>query len=191
MTAMRSGFSLTIHRHTESGSLNHVSIPKPTMSDYDGVTPVASPVQWFVRESKMAANKKDATEPIRLQASRYPNVDEGTSCTQASFKSGGQAFLYVGPQGVRFKAMFKLDASRAEAEKLAQADPDRYQTGSTAWVTARFSADEPLPTKLWQKWLDESYQLSQQGAKPKGAKKKSAKKKVKELKAAKAKAERR
>ena len=133
----------------------------------------------------MAASAQDPTEPIRLKASRYPNVDEGTSCTQASFKAGGQAFLYIGPQGGRFKAMFKLDASRAEADKLAQADPDRYQVGSTAWVTARFSVDEPMPKKLWQKWLDESYQLSQLGGKAKGAKKKAPKKKVTKPKAAK------
>ena len=41
----------------------------------------------------MAASKKDPTGPIRLKASRYPCVDEGTACTQSSFKTGKRAFL--------------------------------------------------------------------------------------------------
>ncbi len=108
----------------------------------------------------MPASKKDPTEPIRLKASRYPAVDEGTACTQSSFKTGKKAFLYIGMQGGRYKAMFKLKKSRPEAAKLAQKDPDCYEIGSTDWVTARFTADKPMPKKLWEKWLDESYHLS-------------------------------
>ena len=93
----------------------------------------------------MAARPKDPTEPIRQMASEFPDVAEGTSCTQGSFKVGKQAFLYIGPQGGRFKAMFKLDASRPDAERLATERPDDFQAGSTAWVTARFSADQPMP----------------------------------------------
>ena len=56
--------------------------------------------------------------------------------------------------------MFKLQKSLSEAARLAAKEPDRYEVGSTAWVTARFTADEPMPKKLWEKWLDESYELS-------------------------------
>ena len=130
---------------------------------------------------------KDPTQPIRDKASRYPHVDEGTACTQSSFKAGKKAFLFIGEQGGRYKAMFKLEKSRAEAEKLAKKHPDDFQVGSTAWVTARFSSDKPLSKKLWTKWLDESYQLSVGGgkkpttkasAKKKPIKKKPIKKKV-------------
>jgi predicted DNA-binding protein (MmcQ/YjbR family) len=107
---------------------------------------------------------KDATEPIRKRASQYPNVDEGTACTQSSFKSGGKAFLYIGDQGGRHKAMFKLQDSKLDATKLAKKNPDQIQVGSTAWVTARFTDEQPLPAKLWQKWLDESYSLCQSSA---------------------------
>jgi hypothetical protein len=103
---------------------------------------------------------KDPTEPIRRNASMYPDVDEGTSCTQSSFKTGGKAFLFVGEQGGRYKAMFKLKKSEAEAASLAKERPRDFQVGSGIWVTARFSSDKPLPEKLWQKWLDESYGLS-------------------------------
>ena len=106
------------------------------------------------------ARKSDPTEPIRLKASQYPEVDQGTACTQSSFKAAKKAFLYIGEQGGRYKAMFKLSTSMPKAEELAKSDPDRFQVGNTAWVTARFTAEEPLPVKLWKKWLDESYALS-------------------------------
>lgn len=133
----------------------------------------------------MAKSATDPTEPIRLKASAYPGVDEGTSCTQSSFKAGGTAFLYIGEQGGRCKAMFKLDASMAEASKLAKQHPDDYQVGSTSWVTARFTAEKPMPKRLWQKWLDESYALSAKApaskktaTRKKAAKKSAAKKKT-------------
>ena len=132
----------------------------------------------------MVISKKDPTEPIRLKASRYPAVDEGTACTQSSFKTGKRAFLYIGMQGGRYKAMFKLQKSMSEATKLAVKEPNRYEVGATAWVTARFTADKPMPRKLWEKWLDESYELSlasgtgKKSTKKKIPKKKTAKKKV-------------
>ena len=102
----------------------------------------------------------DPTEPIRAKAGQYPDVVEGTSCNQTSFKIGKTSFLFIGEQGGRYKAMFKLDASKPEAVALAAEQPDDYQAGSHIWVTTRFSAENPMPTKLWQKRLEESYQLS-------------------------------
>ncbi|MFT7617959.1 MAG: hypothetical protein ACI97A_001598 [Planctomycetota bacterium] len=129
----------------------------------------------------MAKSEKDPTEEIRLKASLYDDVDEGTSCTQSSFKNGKKAFLYIGMQGGRYKAMFKLDASLSEAKKLAEKEPDNYDAGSIGWVTARFTAEKPLPKKIWSKWLEESYTLS--STKKKSSKKKTAKKKIAKKKA--------
>ncbi len=103
---------------------------------------------------------EDPSEAIRVRASEYPEVDEGTSCTQSSFKTGGTAFLFIGEQGGRYKAMFKLKDSRDQAESLAAETPKDFQVGKGVWVTARFSAASPLPKRLWTKWLDESYELS-------------------------------
>lgn len=122
---------------------------------------------------------KDATDPIRKKAAKLSD-EQGTACTQASFKVNKKAFLFIGEQGGRHKAMFKLKASKSEAEKLAKKSPDDFQVGSTAWVTARFSDEHPLPKKVWEKWLKESYELSLAPAKKsskKSAKKKTAKKK--------------
>jgi hypothetical protein len=127
----------------------------------------------------MVGGTKDPTEPIRLKASRYPAVDAGTACTQSSFKTGKKAFLYIGMQGGRYKAMFKLQNSMLEATELAKKDPNRYEVGSNKWVTARFTADAPMPKKLWEKWLDESYALSlAPGTGRESAAKRTSKKKI-------------
>jgi YjbR len=119
----------------------------------------------------MMADDQDPTTPLRKAAAAFPSVTEGTSCNQTSFKAGKQSFLFVGPgpKGIGFKAMFKLKSSRREAEQLAADQPERFEVGSSAWVTTRFSADTPLPIAIWQKWLQESYELScPSGAKPRG-----------------------
>ncbi len=141
------------------------------------------------------ARAKDPTDPIRRKAAAFPAVDKGTSCTQSAFKSGKTAFLYIGPgtKGQGFKAMFKLERSMPQARKLAAKDPDRFGVGSTSWVTTRFTAEEPLPKSIWEKWLKESYELScDSGAKGKKTtvKKKTGKKKTAQKKAAKKKATR-
>lgn len=108
----------------------------------------------------MSDKNQDPTEAMRMKASLYPRVDEGTACTQRSFKANKRGFLYVGEQGGRYKAMFKLKHSLSEAEEMAEDAPADYQVGTAGWVTARFSADSPMPKLLWEKWLDESYELS-------------------------------
>jgi hypothetical protein len=127
----------------------------------------------------MPASKKDPTEPLRVAASEYPGVDQGTACTQSSFKAAKKAFLYVGEQGGRFKAMFKLQASLAQATELGRANPADVQVGTGGWVTSRFSAEKPMPKRLWKRWLDESYALTQGGGKAtKATAKKATKAKV-------------
>ena len=108
----------------------------------------------------MAQDDDDPTLPMRLKAAEYASVDQGTACTQSSFKVGKKSFFFCGPQGGRFKAMFKLDASRPEAQALAQDQPTEFEVGSTQWVTARFSPENPMPEEIWSRWLDESYELS-------------------------------
>ena len=107
------------------------------------------------------AKSKDATELIRKKAASFPDVQTGTSCNQSSFKVGKVSFLFIGPgaKGVGYKAMFKLDRSMKQAVELAKSDPDHFQVGSTGWVTARFANDTPLPKRIWEKWLKESYEI--------------------------------
>jgi hypothetical protein len=104
----------------------------------------------------------DPTDAIRNKAAGFPDVAPGTSCNQSSFKVGKRAFLYIGPgaKGRGFKAMFKLDQSMPQAKDLAATHPDRFEVGSTGWVTTRFTAEEPLPEAVWKTWLDESYEMA-------------------------------
>ena len=108
------------------------------------------------------ASSSDPTDAIRCRAAAFPEVAKGTSCTQSSFKAGKGTFLFIGPgpKGKGFKAMFKLKTSMPEAQKLATEHPKRFEVGSTGWVTARFTAEEPMPGGIWEKWLAESYDLT-------------------------------
>ncbi|MEM7203966.1 MAG: hypothetical protein AAF628_27140 [Planctomycetota bacterium] len=104
----------------------------------------------------------DPTEPIRRMAASLAGAAEGTACNQSSFKVGKSAFLFIGPgaKGVGYKAMFKLATSMPEAQELAATQPERFGAGSGGWVTARFTADQPLRKTLWAKWLKESHRLA-------------------------------
>ena len=118
------------------------------------------------------ARMSDPTDPIRKKAAAFPGEAKGTSCNQSSFKTGKGSFLFIGPgpKGQGFKAMFKLHRSLAQATKLATKDPERFQVGSTGWVTARFTVEEPLGRTIWEKWLKESYDLvSNPDAKKRGS----------------------
>ena len=135
----------------------------------------------------MMARSIDPTEPIREKAASFPEVAKGTSCNQSAFRAGKGFFLFIGPgaKGVGFKAMFKLEHSMSQVRKLASKEPDRFEVGSTGWVTTRFTAEKPLPKSIWEKWLQESYDICWGSSKGnKAEKKKSAKKVAKKKPAA-------
>ena len=119
---------------------------------------------------------KDPTRALRMAAGALPDVVEAMSCNQTSYKAGKKAFLYVGagPKGVGYKAMFKLEVSLEEAKNLAKSEPERFQLGVGNWITTRFSAEDPLPKKIWSSWLKESHAGA---TKSEGTKKKSARRK--------------
>ena len=108
------------------------------------------------------ARAQDPTDPIRRKAVTFPAVAKGTACNQSSFKAGKGSFLFIGPgaKGQGFKAMFKLERFMPQARKLAAKEPDRFEVGSTAWVTTRFTTEKPLPQSIWEDWLKESYDLT-------------------------------
>jgi len=126
----------------------------------------------------MPAHSKNPTAAIQAAAAKLPDVTVGTACNQTSYKINNKAFLFVGPQGGRYKAMFKLNASIPQAQELAAAQPDAFEVGRLDWVTARFSDKKPLPKAIWSKWLKESYELTRDGGKT-GSKKNATKNKAK------------
>lgn len=121
----------------------------------------------------MAATK-DPTDAVRQQAMTFPGIAKDTACTQSPFKAGKGTFLFIGPgpKGTGFKAMFKLQDSMPQARKLAVEEPGRFEVGLTGWVTARFTAEKPLPKKIGGKWLSESYKVTAAKTGPTAAKRK-------------------
>ena len=110
----------------------------------------------------LKTQSEDPTVAIRDAALTFPEVTTGTSCNQSAFKVGKGTFLFLGPgpKGKGFKAMFKLDRSLERARDLAEGSPKRFEVGSKGWVTARFTAEDPLPEDLWKGWLMESYDVT-------------------------------
>jgi len=108
-------------------------------------------------------DSEDVTYPIREKAASYDNVIIGTSCNQSSFKTKRGSYFFIGPgaKGVGYKAMFKLAASKPQAQELANKYPTRFEVGKTGWVTARFSEQNPLPESIWGVWLNESYLITE------------------------------
>ncbi|MEM9300591.1 MAG: MmcQ/YjbR family DNA-binding protein [Pseudomonadota bacterium] len=110
----------------------------------------------------MTTEAPDPLVAMTATALSFEDVGSGTSCNQTAFTVGKGKFLFLGPgpKGKRCKAMFKLKASMPEAEALAASAPERFEVGKTGWVTARFSAAEPMPQDLWTRWLTESYEIT-------------------------------
>lgn len=106
---------------------------------------------------------EDITYPIRVKAAAYDNVITGTSCNQSSFKTKRGAYLFIGPgaKGIGYKAMFKLGDAMPQALGLADKHPQRFEVGTTGWVTARFTEENPLPESIWDVWLNESYLVTE------------------------------
>lgn len=108
----------------------------------------------------MSRKPADPREAMKAAARSMGDVQEGEACSQSSFKVDGKAFFYVGEQGGRIKAMFRLRDGLAQAERMAAAAPDDVQVGKHGWVTARFSHDQPLSARVWKPWLQESFAIA-------------------------------
>lgn len=109
---------------------------------------------------RAAAKRVTHVEAIRQLALRHDGVTEGIACKgtvmeRHTLKTGDKAFVFVGATD----AMVKLDASLAEAKRLAKSAPGRYTVGKTAWVKLTFSADEPPALDVLERWIAESYGL--------------------------------
>lgn len=103
--------------------------------------------------------KQDLAANLRSVALGLGRVEEGVSCDKSAYKAGGKGFLFVGPErGGGVNVMLKLRESLAEARSLAEAHPEVYSVGATAWVTARF-ADGAGPVAVLTRWVAESYRV--------------------------------
>jgi predicted DNA-binding protein (MmcQ/YjbR family) len=101
---------------------------------------------------------------LRAMAMRHPNVEAGVACKgtplqSTTFTVRKKAFLFVREADGFAELRLKLDASKAEATRLAKKDPDRYGIGSQGWVKLTFEAHDDLPAEVVERWVGESYRL--------------------------------
>ena len=99
-------------------------------------------------------------ETLRAAALRYPETVEGVACEgtpieKRTIRAGGKAFLFLG----RGDVMVKLAESTDEVARLAAEQPGRFNIGARGWVTVKFSAEQPPPFDLLERWAGESYRL--------------------------------
>jgi hypothetical protein len=124
---------------------------------------VAGPICFVAVEISMKQPKKPVAAPekaLRTMALRYPEAEEGVACKGtalecSAFQARKKTFMFMGRADLRLK----LQQSLSEAVKLAAKEPQRFQAGSSGWVTIRFSPDQPPPLDILERWLDESYRL--------------------------------
>jgi hypothetical protein len=91
-------------------------------------------------------------------ALRHPGVTRSTACSKDSFKTGGKAFCFAGPDDRATTVMLKLRDSLPEAVRLAATEPARFKVGVHGWVTITMTPDQPAPaTHLLERWIDESF----------------------------------
>jgi hypothetical protein len=111
-------------------------------------------------------------------------------CSPGGSLAKSKAFLFFGATD----AMVKLRESLPEAARLEAEQPARYTVGAHGWVKAMFGPDDPPAFDVFERWIDESYQIVVGAAKPvakRPAAKKPAAKKPAAKKAAKKPARRR
>jgi predicted DNA-binding protein (MmcQ/YjbR family) len=116
-------------------------------------------VVMTIRKTQATAAGSDPAQALRRFALRYPEAQEGVSCSKSAFRAGDKAFLFVAMEDHPHTAMVKLRESQAEAATLASKEPGRYTVGAHGWVTVTFSDDEPPPLDVLERWIDESYRV--------------------------------
>ena len=97
------------------------------------------------------------TGPLRDAALAHPGVTEGIACEataaeKRTLEVNGKAFLFLGLAD----ALFKLDASLADARAVAATSPATCRVGKTGWV----KLDAPISTRRMTAWIGESYALA-------------------------------
>ena len=98
------------------------------------------------------------TQALRDHAMTFPETSEGASCVNRAFKVRKKNFLFVGEKDDgSCKVMLKLKPSLDEAEGIASAD-DRFEVGSSGWVTVRFNTSDLPDVELLKRWVSESFQ---------------------------------
>jgi len=99
------------------------------------------------------------SESIRKIASEFPEFDEGSSCVNRAFKSGGKNFLFLGEKPDECNIRLKLQESLPDIEKRAKSAPEAWDVGKSGWCLFRFDPNDPPSSDDLQRWITESFLL--------------------------------
>ena len=94
---------------------------------------------------------------VREHALGFPEAYEEFPWGHAAIKVRKRIFVTLGEADGTFRMSLKLVASNFDALLLPFTEPTHYGMGKHGWVTASFTAEDPVPLDLIRDWIDESY----------------------------------
>lgn len=99
-------------------------------------------------------------DSLRRFALALPEVEEGVACAGTAleartFARGRKSFLFLRASDARLK----LGPSLAEAERLADGDPERCRVGANGWVHVQLEGAGDLRKRI-EAWIAESHALA-------------------------------
>ncbi|HUR62560.1 MAG TPA: hypothetical protein VM286_09390 [Candidatus Thermoplasmatota archaeon] len=91
---------------------------------------------------------------LRLKDIEEGIACEGTALESRTVKTGGRAFLFLGPK----KAYFKLGPSYGEAQEAAKGS-GAVQPGGAGWTSLMWDVPCPVSPAVLRRWVKESHDL--------------------------------
>jgi predicted DNA-binding protein (MmcQ/YjbR family) len=98
-----------------------------------------------------------AESALRQHALSYPETYEEHPWGESAIKVKAKVFLFLSRHEGGLNLSLKLPQSGRVALTFPFASPTGYGLGKSGWVTARFEADDDVPTDMLEQWIDESF----------------------------------
>jgi predicted DNA-binding protein (MmcQ/YjbR family) len=99
----------------------------------------------------------EAESILRDYALKLPEAVEDHPWDHLAIKVKGKMFVILSGPEDSLNVTCKLPSSGRMALALPFASPTGYGLGKSGWVTASFTAGDPVPLDRMAEWIDESY----------------------------------
>lgn len=97
------------------------------------------------------------TAALRQHSLSYPETSEDFPWGHRAFKVNGKAFVFLSFWEGKLGLTVKLPLSGRVALTFPFASPTGYGLGKSGWVSARFGAEDDIPLRMLEEWIDESF----------------------------------
>ena len=155
-------------RSTKPAKIAVKASAKPAKTSAKPAKPAARPsgtAKPSVKPTKPAARAGSSSgagllaieSPLRDHAMAKPEATEHFPWGERAIKVKGKVFLFMRADAQQLSLSTKLPQSAQVALLLPFATPTGYGLGKAGWVSAAFSASQPLPVEMLCAWIDESY----------------------------------